>query len=280
MQHSTPIDATTPTAEGTVRPLPQRLLGVWAHPDDEAYLSAGLMARIVEAGGEVTVLTATRGEQGTPSSEQAGTAAFGRQRERELAASLALVGVHDLRFLDLADGCCDRADDETQIRRIGAVIQAVRPDAVVTFGPDGITNHPDHRAVSRWTTEAWRRGPATNLWYAALIHDHARRFADVHNRLGVFADFADGAPRTISREHLALEVSLTEAELDRKRRVLAAHASQTTALAEAMGEDTYRRWFQDEHFRYPTDAEVYRCEAPVWMRAAAGTPRETVGASS
>ena len=53
-------NTTTPLA----RPLPKRLLGIWAHPDDEAYLSAGLMARVVAAGGSVTVLTATRGEKG------------------------------------------------------------------------------------------------------------------------------------------------------------------------------------------------------------------------
>ena len=50
------------------RPLPKRLLGIWAHPDDEAYLSAGLMARVVASGGSVTVLAATRGEKGTDSS--------------------------------------------------------------------------------------------------------------------------------------------------------------------------------------------------------------------
>ena len=45
--------------------LPSRLLAIWAHPDDEAYLSAGLMARMTDAGHEVTVVTATRGEKGT-----------------------------------------------------------------------------------------------------------------------------------------------------------------------------------------------------------------------
>jgi LmbE family N-acetylglucosaminyl deacetylase len=44
--------------------LPRRLMGIWAHPDDEAYLSAGLMGRMVDAGRPVTVLTATRGEKG------------------------------------------------------------------------------------------------------------------------------------------------------------------------------------------------------------------------
>ena len=47
------------------RPVPGRMVGVWAHPDDEAYLSAGLMGRVSDAGGDVTVVTATKGEKGT-----------------------------------------------------------------------------------------------------------------------------------------------------------------------------------------------------------------------
>jgi LmbE family N-acetylglucosaminyl deacetylase len=43
---------------------PRRPLGIWAHPDDEAYLSAGLMARTTDAGGHVTCVTATMGEHG------------------------------------------------------------------------------------------------------------------------------------------------------------------------------------------------------------------------
>jgi hypothetical protein len=75
-------------------------------------------------------------------------------------------------------------------------------------------------------------------------------------------------------------VSLSDAELDRKRRALAAHESQTASLAEAMGEDTYRIWFQHEHFRAPTAAEVYRCELPVWLRSDTDARPELAGASS
>jgi LmbE family N-acetylglucosaminyl deacetylase len=258
----------------------ERLLGVWAHPDDEAYLSAGLMARVVEAGGTVTVLTATRGEQGASDPTLAGSAAFGHHRARELAASLAVLGVHEVKFLGLADGGCDMADDETQIRQILDAIVAVNPDAVVTFGPDGITNHPDHRAVSRWTTEAWRRGPGGALRYAALTHDNAERFAGVTTELGVFADFSDRRPVTISRDQVALGVSLSDSEVTRKRRALAAHGSQTDGLAAQMGEDTYRIWFREETFRAPTAAEVYRCELPAWHRSTPESPRELVGASA
>ena len=262
------------------RDLPKRLLGVWAHPDDEAYLSAGLMARVVEAGGSVTVLTATRGEKGTDDPDRYDRDEFGELREGELRASLRTLGVDDVRFMDLRDGECDLADDATAIDRISMAIEDVVPDAVVTFGPDGMTNHADHRAVSRWTTEAWRRAGRGDLLYAAVTHDWIALHRETHDRLGVYADFADGRPPSIGRARVALECSLTEAEVDRKRAALAAHDSQTTGLAALMGEDTYRSWFRDERFRRPTPGEVGRCETPDWMRPVRRVERELAGASS
>ena len=88
---------TTTTEADTDRPL--RLLGVWAHPDDEAYLSAGLMARVVEAGGEVTVLTATLGELGFPEDDPRSLQERAEFRENEMRAAMGEIGVEDVRFL-------------------------------------------------------------------------------------------------------------------------------------------------------------------------------------
>lgn len=259
------------------RELPRRLLGVWAHPDDEAYLSAGLMARVIEAGGTVTVLTATSGEKGTDDPGRYDSDEFGALRAAELTASLGALGVTDVRFLGLRDGECDITDDETAIDRISQVIEDVLPDAIVTFGPDGITNHADHRAVSRWTTEAWRRSGHGELLYAAMTHDYVAMHRSLHDEIGAFAEFPDRRPVSVSRSVVALECALTENELDRKRRALAAHASQTTGLAELMGEATYRTWWRDERFRLPRTAEIARCEVPVWMQAAGVGRRALVG---
>ncbi|MDJ0768511.1 MAG: PIG-L family deacetylase [Ilumatobacter sp.] len=266
------------TLTPTSRPVPERLIGIWAHPDDEAYLSAGLMARVVGSGGSVTVLTATRGEKGTDDPADYDRDHFAALREAELRASLAELGVHDVRFLGLRDGECDLVDDETVVSRMVDVIESVRPDAIVTFGPDGMTNHPDHRAISRWATEAWRRGGHGELLYATVTHDFVALHRVMHDRLGVYADFGGEGPASVSRSRIALECALDEAELDRKRRALAAHASQTTALASIMGEDTYRTWFRAERFRRPTRSEIEHCPVPVWMQKAE-RPAELVGAT-
>ena len=51
------------------------ILGVWAHPDDDIYLSAGLMAAAVEAGQRVVDVTATRGEGGSMSARTSSSGA-------------------------------------------------------------------------------------------------------------------------------------------------------------------------------------------------------------
>ena len=156
--------ATSYVAVGNVatpitRPLPKRLLGVWAHPDDECYLSAGLMARVVAAGGHVRIVCATSGELGTSDPTEAGTERFAYSRRIELQSSLDVLGVHDLHVIGLPDGGCSDSDDATMSAVVADHIAEIGADTVVTFGPDGITGHADHAAVSRWTTAAASRSP-------------------------------------------------------------------------------------------------------------------------
>lgn len=255
------------------RPLPRRLLGVWAHPDDECYLSAGLMARVVAAGGHVRLVCATAGELGTDDPGERGGSTFGRRRRTELAASLAELGVRDVHVLGLPDGGCETADHATMERVVEDHIGAIGADAVVTFGPDGITGHPDHRAVSAWATSAAIASGAEVL-YAAMTHDFAERCRVLHDRLGLF-DLRDGGrPATIARSSIALQCSLDDGELQRKRRALRCHASQTEQLAELVGEDVYRVWWRDEVFRHPTVAELTAASSGSAIRG------EPIGASS
>ncbi len=239
--------------------LPTRLLGVWAHPDDEAYLSAGLMARMSDAGHEVTVVTATRGEKGTDDPILFGSARFASCREFELRRSLGELGVTDVRVLGHADGECDLVDTRSAVESIAAVMREVRPDVVITFGPDGITGHPDHRAVSSWTTEAWRRVGHGDLRYTTMTDGYIAEHADLHDEIGVFTDFGLEGPFSVAADEIVADYDLTDIELDRKRRALAAHATQTEPLAALMGEETYRTWWRNERFRRPTVTELLSC---------------------
>jgi len=225
------------------------IVGVWAHPDDEAYLSAGLMTTAIAAGNRVVCVTATRGERGTSDPQSWPPARLARLRERELAASLAALGVTEHRWLDYDDGRCDRVNDIVAVPSIEAILTDVDADTVVTFGPDGITGHPDHIAVGRWATEAADRIGVTTVLHATTTASWAERFAEVHRRFSVFGP--DGPPETPEPE-LALALDLSSHLLDRKIAALRAQASQTAELREQMGESTYRRWWASECFVAPS----------------------------
>lgn len=245
---------TTTTALGRLAAgEPIRLLGVWAHPDDEAYLSAGLMHRVAGANGRVACLTATRGEHGATPDGPTSSARLARRREAELRSSLAEVGAHSLRFLGHPDGGCESVPFEVGVAEVRRAIEATAPDLVVTFGPDGITGHPDHVAVHRWTTEAWHRCGRGELLYAALSSAYLVRYRALHDQIGLFGGHD---PVGHDEDALHLAVQLDDRELDRKRRALAAHASQTTGLAAAVGETTYRAWWGRETFRRPQPQEI------------------------
>jgi LmbE family N-acetylglucosaminyl deacetylase len=221
------------------------ILGVWAHPDDETYLSAGLMAAAVAAGQRVVLVHATRGESGTSDPMQSGRS-FAALRERELAAARAVLGVTEQRFLGYEDGRCSEIPLGEGTRAVAGIIAAVKPDTIVTFGPDGITGHPDHLMVSAWTTAAWLASDRTaTLLYATTTDTFADEFAAFHEALEIFPP---GLPVRTPRGALAMHLELPPELLARKRAALAAHASQTTELAAAFGEENYLRWFASESF--------------------------------
>lgn len=220
------------------------VVGVWAHPDDEAYLSAGLMAAAVDLGARVACVTATRGERGTDDPETWPPRRLARLRERELAASLAVLGVTTHRWLGLADGGVASIPDALGTRIVGRVLDALQPDTVVTFGADGMTGHPDHVAIGRWATVVARAAGARVL-HATTTASWADAFSAVHERFGVFGPA--GPPRADDAD-LALALELDGPLLERKVAALRAQASQTSALAEAMGHEVYRRWWARECF--------------------------------
>ena len=137
------------------------VLGVWAHPDDEAYLSAGIMGAVRDAGHRVVLATATYGEHGTPDPERWPPAEMAAVRQREQRASLDLIDVREHRWLGLADGTLADVPAADGEALVAALIAEVSPDTILTFGPEGMTGHSDHRAVSAWTTAAWRSATPT-----------------------------------------------------------------------------------------------------------------------
>jgi LmbE family N-acetylglucosaminyl deacetylase len=134
------------------------------------------------------------------------------------------------------------------VARLEQLLRTVQPRTVLTFGPDGLTGHPDHRAVARWTAEAFARAGLrrARLLTAGVTTDHRARFGDLEERLGVHV--GEPAPPSPSAE-LAVHAVLDGDLLEAKVAALAAQASQTAALRRDLGEDLYRAWVATEAFR-------------------------------
>jgi LmbE family N-acetylglucosaminyl deacetylase len=138
----------------------RRLMAVFAHPDDESLGVGGTLAKYAADGVEVALVTATRGDAGRYNGQRTGEPghpgqeALGKMREAELRAAAAVLGVREVSVLDYRDGQLDRADPREVIGRIVAELRRFRPQVVLTFGPDGAYGHPDHIAISQFTTAA------------------------------------------------------------------------------------------------------------------------------
>ena len=201
------------------------ILSVWAHPDDEGYCCGGLMAIAVQGGQRVVCVTATRGELGsTDPSRWPNGAALAGVRSRELAASLAVLGVTEHHWLDYPDGGCDVVDQDAAVARLRAIIDRVRPDTVLTFGPDGATYHPDHMAVSRWVSAAATGMKARVLHQVNTPEWHAAMSKLVPPELVMMVD---REPVTVAASECAIYLNFDGELLDLKYRAMLAEEAFT-----------------------------------------------------
>lgn len=222
------------------------ILSVWAHPDDETYLAAGVMAAARDAGERVVCATATLGEHGTSDPITWPPERLGRVRRWEAAAAMAVLGVVEHEVLGLPDGSL--AEHEAAgVSWVGRLIDEVRPDTILTFGPDGITGHPDHIAVHRWVLGAWceRGRPGRLLWATATV-EHLARFGALYEEWGIY--MTDDRPAGVPEAHLDCHVVVCGQRLDRKLTALRAMATQTAGVAATLDPALYAAMVAEEAF--------------------------------
>ncbi|HLX56024.1 MAG TPA: PIG-L family deacetylase [Ktedonobacteraceae bacterium] len=133
-----------------------KLMAILAHPDDESLGTGGILAKYGAEGIETSLVTATRGERGWfgDEHEYPGLESLGQIREVELRAAAKVLGIRSVDFLGYLDGELDQAHPAEVVAKIVGHLRCVKPNVVVTFGPDGSYGHPDHIAISQFTTAA------------------------------------------------------------------------------------------------------------------------------
>lgn len=161
---ATPLRAQDEDMSGKV------LMAVFAHPDDEG-LVGPVLARYAREGADVVLVTATDGRLGTadhvdiPAGDELAAV---RREEIKCAASALGVELIHLGYSDQfnsAEGY-DGFIPQLQglIRDLHDIIRERQPDAILTFGPDGVSNHMDHRLVGSSVTHVlvsqdWEKTP-------------------------------------------------------------------------------------------------------------------------
>ena len=215
------------------------------------------MALARDNGQRVVCVTATRGELGTPDPVAWPPDRLAAERTRELARCLDDPRRHRAPLAAAtATASAPRADPAEASRSCATVIDRVRPDTVLTFGPDGITGHPDHRTVSAWTGAAVRpRRPARGP--AAARRGAERRAPRVGRaRPTAWASTCRATRSLTPAERLAVDLVLDPDIAARKVRALAAQATQTAGLIAALGVDRYTAWVGEESFVEAVGAPV------------------------
>lgn len=135
--------------------MPSRIFAVFAHPDDETFLAGGTLAKYAAQDCEVFVACATHGEGGRRGEyEDLSTQEFARLRRREMKAACQALGVNEPIFLGCADQQLARNCWNSAMIEVVQYIRDLKPDVVITFGPDGVSGHPDHVALSQIVTSA------------------------------------------------------------------------------------------------------------------------------
>jgi N-acetyl-1-D-myo-inositol-2-amino-2-deoxy-alpha-D-glucopyranoside deacetylase len=232
-----------------------RLMGIYAHPDDEAFGLAGTLARATAAGNAAAVVCATRGEEGQIADAALATRQnLAEVREGELRRACAAVGVHDVSFLDYVDGHLAEADEAEAVGRIVYHLRRFRPDVAVTFAANGGYGHVDHMAIHRLTraavqaaADASRYGEqlaqgleahrVRKVYFGAMPRERlVARIEEARRRGEGFTPGGDAA--TIPLEEMGVpvaeittEVVLNDAEYAAKQRALHAHATQMPAVS-------------------------------------------------
>jgi LmbE family N-acetylglucosaminyl deacetylase len=165
---------------------PQRVLGVFAHPDDAEFFAGGTLVKWAAEGLEVTLVLATSGDKGSADPDMT-SERLAAIREAETQCAAAILGAKEVIFLRYKDG---ELFPTLELRRdITRMIRLKKPDIVVTLDPArfwyetrGI-NHPDHRAIGAATLEAVFPTARDRLNFIEFERDEG---LDVHKALTVY----------------------------------------------------------------------------------------------
>jgi LmbE family N-acetylglucosaminyl deacetylase len=241
-----------------------RLLAVFAHPDDEAFGVGGSLTKYAAEGVGVYLVSATRGEAGEIAEPDMATKAnLPYVREQELRCAAESYGIHPPIFMDYVDGQLPIVNQGQAVGKLVRLLREIRPQVVVTFGPEGIYGHYDHIAVHRWTTIAANLamdkdcfpGPANDacaphrvdkLYFRVIATDQVERMGENGRAPSVSMDGVPFPMVGYPREDITTEIDVS-AYVEKKVAGIRCHLTQ---IGRHDPEDEWFRgeWVEHEDF--------------------------------
>ncbi len=179
------------------------ILGIFAHPDDETTVGP-LVARYAQSGNDVYLVSITSGQKGIrPHANVPAGPELGRMREDELRCAARALGAHEPFLLGCEDqGIAPTSVSEHVLVKLREIIEETLADVVLTFGPDGLTGHPDHRIACDLATVAFQeqgrlRHKPRKLYYVAFPESRLAGSPDPLNRRRPFYMVSDAFLTTV-----------------------------------------------------------------------------------
>jgi LmbE family N-acetylglucosaminyl deacetylase len=200
------------------------LVAVFAHADDEG-AAAPILARYAREGVQVYLIIATDGAQGGAHTSIPRGPELARVRSDEARCAADALGIHAPILLGFPDAQLGTyMEDPTRLfqltARVQGELQRLGPDAVVTWGPDGATGHPDHRLVSSVVTQLVRSGAPgapERLFYVSIPAEGFRSMNPERGEPPFLIPLA---------KYFSARVSFSTADLEASRRSMACHKTQ------------------------------------------------------
>jgi len=212
------------------------IVAVFAHPDDERVIGP-LLSRLAREGRETHLVIATDGAKGvTDFARIPAGAELAAARTKEATCAANRLGVRQLHIIGLPDGGLASFDVLGKLRpALAAIIDSLKPAAIITFGPEGGTGHPDHRLVGDVVTQIVQgdaRYANLDLLYASLPTERLRTAPPAQPTVNGMAEVL-----------LTVRVPFEDRDLTAGREEFACHRSQyTPAQMDAVNKYLAHAW--------------------------------------
>jgi LmbE family N-acetylglucosaminyl deacetylase len=223
--------------------MPGTLVCFHAHPDDEAIITGGTMARASDAGHRVVVVFATRGELGEIlDGVSRTTSALGEHRTGEAeraalalgAARVAFLGFHDSGMAgesaNDANGAFWSTDRDVAAQRLAALLREEDAEVLTTYDERGGYEHPDHIKVHDVGLLAAELAGTPRTYLATFSREHFETVIAKYLDTPAIGDAPNTGDAVVGVDEARITTFVdVSGQLDRKRAAMAAHASQIPA---------------------------------------------------